>query len=89
MVKKAKGEEAVQAEPRLDVLAALRDMVAPEDILEAACRLGAMKRQRKVDMPALVEATIAAVLPTPGGADDGLRQLHGPHRTAACALGLL
>ncbi|MCI0669630.1 MAG: IS4 family transposase, partial [Myxococcaceae bacterium] len=51
---------------KADTLAAFRELVAPEDIIEAACRLGAIQRQRKVDMPALVEATIAAVLPTPG-----------------------
>jgi IS4 transposase len=61
-------EKAVPSEvkPKADVLKAFRELVAPEDIIEAACRLGAIQRQRKVDMPALVEATIAAVLPTPG-----------------------
>jgi hypothetical protein len=51
---------------KVEALAAFRKLVAPEDIIEAACRLGAIRRQRKVDMPALVEATIAAVLPTQG-----------------------
>jgi len=55
-----------KAEKRVEALAAFRELVAPEDIVEAACRLGAIRRQRKVDMPALVEATIAAVLPTQG-----------------------
>jgi IS4 transposase len=48
------------------VLSAFREMVGPEEIIDAAYRLGAIKRQRKVDMPALVEAAIASVLPTPG-----------------------
>lgn len=48
------------------VLDAFRDLVGPEEIIEAASRLGAIKRQRKVDMPALVQATIVSVLPTPG-----------------------
>jgi len=43
-----------------------RTLVGPEEIIEAGCRLGAIKRQRKVDLPSLVEATILAVLPTPG-----------------------
>lgn len=55
-----------ERKPKADVLGALRELVAPEDILEAASRLGALQRQRKVDLPALVEATVAAVLPTPG-----------------------
>lgn len=55
-----------KAEKKVEALAAFRELVAPEDIIEAACRLGAIRRQRKVDMPALVEATIAAVLPTQG-----------------------
>ena len=50
----------------IEPFAVFRKLVSPEDIIEAACRLGAMQRQRKVEMPALVEATIAAVLPTQG-----------------------
>lgn len=47
-------------------LETFRELVSAEDIIEAAVRLGAIKRQRKVDMPALVRATIASVLPVPG-----------------------
>ena len=50
----------------VNALAAFRELVAPEDIVEAACKLGAIRRQRKVDLPALVEATIAAILPVDG-----------------------
>jgi IS4 transposase len=51
---------------KVDALQEFRKLIAPEDIIEAACRLGAIQRQRKVDMSALVEATIAAVMPTHG-----------------------
>lgn len=42
------------------------ELVSPDDIIEAACKLGAIKRQRKVDMQALVQATVMAMSPTPG-----------------------
>jgi hypothetical protein len=61
-----KKKAAVTMEEKVDALRVFRELVAPEDIIEAACRLGAIQRQRKVDMPALVEATIAAVLPIQG-----------------------
>jgi IS4 transposase len=47
-------------------LESFRHLIGPEEILEAGCRLGALQRQRKVDLPALVESTILAMLPTPG-----------------------
>lgn len=50
----------------IDALATFRELVAADDIIEAACRLGAIQRQRKVDLPALVEATVAAMMPTNG-----------------------
>jgi hypothetical protein len=59
----AKGVPGVAGTGFLDQL---NEMVSPEEIIEAACRLGAIKRQRKVDMPALVQATITAMAPTPG-----------------------
>jgi IS4 transposase len=63
----AKREKAVNGGAgQKSVLEAFREMVGPDEIIEAACRLGAIKRQRKVDMPALVQATIVSVLPTPG-----------------------
>lgn len=65
MAKRANKETAISPST-VGALATFRELIAPEDIIEAACRLGAIQRQRKVDMPALVQATIAAVLPTPG-----------------------
>ena len=44
----------------------LGELVGPDEIIEAGRRLGAIKRQRKVDLPALVQATIAAMSPIPG-----------------------
>ncbi len=52
--------------PRTKVAEGLRALVSAEDILEAARRLGALQRQRKVDLVALVESTVAAVTPVPG-----------------------
>jgi len=49
-----------------DLMAKWQEIVSPEDIVDAAMRLGAIKRQRKIDVPALVQATIAAMTPTPG-----------------------
>jgi hypothetical protein len=39
-------------------------------------RLGALVRQRKVDMPSLVEATVLALMPTPGA--QATVRAHGP-----------
>ncbi|HEY1087497.1 MAG TPA: hypothetical protein VGE37_07375, partial [Archangium sp.] len=64
MAKKARA--APKAHATVDALATFRELIDPEDIIEAACRLGAIRRQRKIDMPALVQATIAAVMPTAG-----------------------
>jgi hypothetical protein len=47
-------------------IAKLGELVGPEEIIEAGRRLGAIKRQRKVDLPALVQATVAAMSPIPG-----------------------
>lgn len=67
MPKRKSPREADTAQPKqTKLLEAFRELVGPEEIIEAACRLGAIQRQRKVDMPALVQATILAVLPTPG-----------------------
>lgn len=57
---------SIKATTGVEALSTFRRLIAPEDIIEAACRLGAIQRQRKVDLPALVEATIAAVLPVNG-----------------------
>lgn len=43
-----------------------RELVQPEEIIEAGCRLGVIKRQRKIDLPSLVEATIGSLSPIPG-----------------------
>ena len=48
------------------LLKALQELISPEDILEAACRLGAVKRQRKVDITALVASTVLALIPVQG-----------------------
>lgn len=56
----------MKSTPQVKVAEGLRALVTPEDILEAAHRLGALQRQRKVDMVALVESTVAAVSPVPG-----------------------
>ena len=45
---------------------AFRALVGEEEIIEAGSRLGVIERQRKVDLPALVESTILAMLPMPG-----------------------
>ena len=42
------------------------ELVSADEIIEAGRRLGAIKRQRKVDLPALVQATVAAMSPIPG-----------------------
>lgn len=49
-----------------NILEELRALVGPEEIVETGCRLGVIQRQRKVDLPALVEATIMAMMPMPG-----------------------
>ncbi|MBI3183967.1 MAG: IS4 family transposase [Myxococcales bacterium] len=49
-----------------NVLETLRELVGPEEILETGRRLGVIQRQRKLDLPALVEATILAMSPHPG-----------------------
>lgn len=61
----AEGERKNAQETR-KFLDTFRELVGPEELIEAGCRLGAIQRQRKVDLPALVQATIAAVLPLPG-----------------------
>ena len=48
------------------IFEAFRAIVGPEEIIETGCRLGVIQRQRKVDLPALVEATIMAMMPMPG-----------------------
>jgi hypothetical protein len=47
-------------------LAQYSELVGPDEILEAGRRLGAIQRQRKVDLPKLVEATVISLSGTPG-----------------------
>lgn len=49
-----------------NVVETLHALVGPDEILETGRRLGVIQRQRKVDLPALVEATIWAMSPQPG-----------------------
>jgi hypothetical protein len=44
----------------------LDELTAAESILEAGRRLGVIERQRKLDLPALVKATVTALSPVPG-----------------------
>jgi hypothetical protein len=41
-------------------------LVGPDEIIEAGRRLGVIERPRKVDLPALVTATIISLSATPG-----------------------
>lgn len=43
-----------------------KELIKPEEIIEAGCRLGVIKRKRKIDLPSLVEATIVSMAPIPG-----------------------
>jgi IS4 transposase len=65
MTKTTKPVTAAAAKQQ-SAMEALRALVGPEEIIEAGCRLGVIQRQRKVDLPSLVEATILSVLPLPG-----------------------
>lgn len=49
-----------------NVLETLHELVGPDEILETGRRLGVIQRQRKLDLPALVKATILAMSPHPG-----------------------
>ena len=68
MAKRKTGEERkVEATAGTsDFLLKYRSLVSADDILATGMRLGAIKRQRKIDLPKLVEATILALGPTPG-----------------------
>lgn len=67
--KKAKGvsrssNEATKADASF--LGQFRDLVGPDEIIEAGRRLGVIQRQRKVDLPKLVEATVLSMVGVPG-----------------------
>lgn len=49
-----------------NIVETLHDLVGPDEILETGRRLGVIQRQRKINLPALVEATIWAMSPHPG-----------------------
>ena len=57
---------ATPSAEQVSVLKSLRELVGPDEIIEAGRRLGMIQRDRKLDLPALVESTILAVWPTPG-----------------------
>jgi len=49
-----------------NIVQKLHALITPDDILETGRRLGVIQRQRKVDLPALVKATIWAMSPQSG-----------------------
>jgi len=59
-------QQAGASAPGGELIKKLNEVIAPEDVIDAACQLGAIKRQRKVDMQALVQATVTAMVPIPG-----------------------
>ncbi len=60
------GRGPAPAPPQTPFLAARHGLFGAEEIIEAARRLGAIERQRKIDLPALVEATVMALSPVAG-----------------------
>jgi putative transposase len=58
-------------------LARFAELVGPDEIIEAGMRLGALERQRKVDLPKLVQATILALSPVPGTQMTGFQNYIG------------
>lgn len=56
----------VETQPAAAMLQAFKQLVGPEELLEVARRFGVIERQRKLDLPALVEATIISLTPVPG-----------------------
>lgn len=65
MTKPSTLESSLSA-PQSKTLATLQSLVGAEEILETGRRLGVIQRQRKVNLPALVESTILAMSPQPG-----------------------
>ena len=59
-------------EERDAFLAQYSELVGPDEIIEAGRRLGAIQRQRKVDLPKLVEATVISLSGTPGAQTSAL-----------------
>lgn len=69
---KRQSTEAAKKPAQKSLLEAWHEIVAPDDIIEVGRRLGVIKRQRKIDLPALVAATIGAVSPVPGSETSAL-----------------
>jgi hypothetical protein len=63
--KKSKPAQEPEAVPS-PLLKAFQALVGEDEIIEAGRRLGVIERQRKVDLPALVTATISSLSATPG-----------------------
>jgi len=63
--KRTKGTDTV-AVPQRRFIDMFQAPVSPEEIVEAGRRLGVIERQRKVDLPALVMATISSLSAVPG-----------------------
>lgn len=59
-------DDAAIRETSAEFFARVRGIITPDDILEVGMKLGAIERQRKVDFPALVQATILAFSPQAG-----------------------
>lgn len=64
--RKAPNRSGKNREERDAFLEQYSAIVGPDEILEAGRRLGAIQRQRKVDLPKLVEATVMSLSPIPG-----------------------
>jgi hypothetical protein len=67
--KSSEGKEktsALDTQWKTPFLRAYNEMLSADDIIEAARRLGVIQRQRKTDVPALVEATVTALTPITG-----------------------
>lgn len=67
-----KASETATGPAKKSLFDAWHELVAPDDIIEVGRRLGVIKRQRKIDLPALVAATIGAVSPVPGSETSAL-----------------
>lgn len=66
MSPRATGQSETERVKTEGFLTKYRALVGHEEIVEAGARLGVVRRQRKVDLPSLVEATILSVVPVPG-----------------------
>jgi hypothetical protein len=66
-----------------------RTLMGPEEIIAAGRSLGVIERQRKVDLPKLVEATVLSMWGTPGAPDQRVGKLSESHRDGAGPLVIL